>query len=476
MAFGFFRKTETADIIFMGGKIYTQNTDMPWTEAVACKNGLILALGDYGDIKELEGKNTEIVDLEGGFMLPGLIETSGHPVLDTFKNSCLFLKKGTLDETLAQISEYAATQADAEIIFAYGYEESIFDSLEQDKARGALDEICQEKPIVALGKSGLHCWLNTLATETVKAAAAEDEITTISLAYLLHVLEPLNSDIVPKEFTDCMLRYCKKGFTSVFDCGAPEYFTSIYQSFMVHAYQENMVKNRFFGSLLVTRDINPAPMIRKLAQYRTHCVELNEHVNFSTLKLLVDRSPGAVSIPDSALRELCLLAADNGFDIHIDAIGREAVTEAVEALEATRSAGYKKSAFTVAHDGDVDTVALEHTSLGQDIKETPLTYERNDPWIGIERAATISEAWDLLTIDGAIQLGISDGFGTIEKGKHADFAIFDKDPFALESIAELKELQAVMTVIDGRVVYDAADDDSDQWHLMLTPQDLEFEE
>lgn len=476
MAFGFFKKTETADIIFMGGKIYTQNTDMPWTEAVACKNGLILALGDYDDIKELEGKHTEIVDLEGGFMLPGLIETSGHPVLDTFKNSCLFLRRGTFDETLVQISEYAAAQIDSEILFAYGYDEAIFESVEQDKARGALDEICQEKPIVVLGKSGLHCWLNTLATETVKAAAAEDEITTISLAYLLHVLEPLNSELIPKEYTDRMLRYCKKGFTSVFDCGAPEYFTSIYQNFMVHAYQENMVKTRFFGSLLITRDINPAPMIRKLAQYRTHCVELNEHVNFTTLKLLVDRAPGAVSITNSALRELCLLAADNGFDIHIDAIGRDAVTEAVEALEATRSAGYKKSALTVAHDGDVDLAALEHTSLGQDIKETPLTYERDAAWIGIERAEAITEALDLLTVDGAMQLGISDGFGSIEKGKHADFAIFDKDPYALGSIAELKELQAVMTVIDGKVVYDAADDDSDQWHRMLVPQDLEFDE
>ncbi|WP_419821933.1 amidohydrolase family protein [Anoxybacterium hadale] len=476
MAFGFFRKTETADIIFMGGKIYTQNTDMPWTEAVACKNGLILALGDYEDIKELEGKHTKIVDLAGGFMLPGLIETSGHPVLDTFKNSCLFLKKGTFDETLSQISEYAGAQTDSEIIFAYGYEESIFESLEQDKASEALDEICQEKPVVVLGKSGLHCWLNTLATETVKAAAAEDEITTISLAYLLHVLEPFHSDIIPKEFTDGMLRYCKKGFTSVFDCGAPEYFTSIYQGFMVHAYQENMVKNRFFGSLLVTRDINPAPMIRKLSQYRTHCVELNEHVNFSTLKLLVDRTPGAVSITDSALREFCLLAADNGFDIHIDAIGGQAVAEAVEALQASRSAGYKKSAFTVAHDKDADNAALEHTSLGTDIKETPRTYEREGAWIGIQRAATITEALDLLTVDGAIQLGIIDSFGTIEKGKHADFAVFDKDPFGLGSIEALKELQAVMTVIDGKVVYDAAEDNSNQWHLMLTPQDFEFDE
>lgn len=476
MAFGFFRKTETADIIFMGGKIYIQNTDMPFAEAVACKDGLILAVGDYEDLRELEGKHTEIVDLEGGYMLPGFMDTCGHPVLNAFRNSCLYLEDGTLEETLAQISEYASEQADSEIIFAYGYDEKIFDTSDQDKARGALDEICLEKPIVVLGKSGLHCWLNTFATDTVKAAAAEDEITAITLAYLLHILEPLNPDQIPEAFTETMIQYCKKGFTSVFDCGAPEYFTSAYQSFMVHAYQENMVKNRFFGSLFISRDVNPAPMIRKLAQYRTHCVELNGLVNFTTLKLLVDRTPGAVSVTDNSLRELCLQAADNGFDIHIDAIGKEAVTEAVEALEATRSAGYKKTALTVACEGELDSEALEHTSFGQDIKKSPLTYERYEAWTGIERAETVSEALDLLTVDAAIQLGISGELGTIEKGKQADFAIFDKDPFEMKSLAELKTLQAVMTVINGNVVFDAQEEDTSKWHEMLAPHSFALEE
>lgn len=476
MAFGFFKKTETADIIFMGGKIYTQNTDMPFTEAVACKDGLILAVGDYEDLRELEGKHTEIVDLEGGYMLPGFIDTCGHPVLNTFRNSCFFLKDGTLEETLAQLSEYSLERPDSEIIFAYGYDETIFDSLEQDKTRGALDEICSDKPIVVLGKSGLHCWLNTFATDTVKAAAAEDEITAITLAYLLHVLEPLNPDHIPEAFTESMIQYCKRGFTAVFDCGAPEYFASAYQGFMVHAFQENMVKNRFFGSLLISRDVNPAPMIRKLAQYRTHCVELDGLVNFSTLKLLVDRTPGAVSVTDSSLRELCLQAADNGFDIHIDAIGKDAVTEAVEALEATRAAGYKKTALTVAYEGEVDSEALEHTSFGQDIKESPLTYERYEAWNCIERAETVSEALDLLTVDAAIQLGISGAFGTIEKGKRADFVIFDKDPFETGSLAELKTLQAVMTIINGNVVFDAQEEDTSQWHEMLAPDVFELEE
>jgi predicted amidohydrolase YtcJ len=125
MAFGFFKKNETADTIFMGGKIFTQNSDLPWVEAVACKDGLVLAVGDYEDLVEFEGKNTDIVGLEGGFMLPGYIDTCGHPVMKAFQDSCLFLTDGGLEDIIAQISDYTGKREDAEVIFAYGYDEDI---------------------------------------------------------------------------------------------------------------------------------------------------------------------------------------------------------------------------------------------------------------------------------------------------------------------------------------------------------------
>ena len=123
MAFGFFKKNEVADTIFMGGKIFTQNSDLPWAEAVACKDGLILAVGDYEDLTEFEGKNTEVVDLEGKVMLPGYIDTCGHPVYNAFQDSCLFLNEGSLEEILSQISDYASANEAADIIFTFGYDE-----------------------------------------------------------------------------------------------------------------------------------------------------------------------------------------------------------------------------------------------------------------------------------------------------------------------------------------------------------------
>jgi predicted amidohydrolase YtcJ len=139
----------------MGGRIFTQNSDFPWAEAVACRDGLVIAVGDYEDISEFEGKDTEIVDLEGGFMLPGYIDVCGHPVMRAFEDSCLFLNEGGLEDTVAQITEYAAANEDAGVIFAYGYNEDLLKGVDAEQARGLLDQACATTCSRA-GKSGLH--------------------------------------------------------------------------------------------------------------------------------------------------------------------------------------------------------------------------------------------------------------------------------------------------------------------------------
>jgi imidazolonepropionase-like amidohydrolase len=60
---------------------------------------------------------------------------------------------------------------------------------------------------------------------------------------------------------------------------------------------------------------------------------------------------------------------------------------------------------------------------------------------------TYEEALTTITINPAWILGVEDEVGTIEEGKRADLAVFDGDPLSVYS-------RAVMTIIDGRVVYE----------------------
>ena len=72
-------KQETADVIYKNGKIYTVNKDQPWAEAVAIKDGKFIKVGNNAEVESLAGKNTEVVDLKGQFVMPGIVDMHAHP-------------------------------------------------------------------------------------------------------------------------------------------------------------------------------------------------------------------------------------------------------------------------------------------------------------------------------------------------------------------------------------------------------------
>lgn len=67
----------------------------------------------------------------------------------------------------------------------------------------------------------------------------------------------------------------------------------------------------------------------------------------------------------------------------------------------------------------------------------------------------------MITINPAIQLGIGDMTGSIEVGKHADFAIWSHHPLSMYAIAE-------MTFVDGIKRFDR-DSDPDDMRLRVSP-------
>jgi predicted amidohydrolase YtcJ len=69
----------TADTIYYGGDIVTVNDSQPSAEAIAIKDGKILALGTRAEIeKSNKGANTHLVDLAGKTLLPGFLDPHSH--------------------------------------------------------------------------------------------------------------------------------------------------------------------------------------------------------------------------------------------------------------------------------------------------------------------------------------------------------------------------------------------------------------
>lgn len=69
---------ETADMIYFGGDIITIEDELPNAEAVAVKDGRILAVGKKDDVFKFKGNITEMFDLKGKTLMPGLIDNHLH--------------------------------------------------------------------------------------------------------------------------------------------------------------------------------------------------------------------------------------------------------------------------------------------------------------------------------------------------------------------------------------------------------------
>ena len=68
-----------ADVVYQNGYVYTVDAHDGVQHALAVRRGTIVYVGDDAGVKALIGKRTEIVDLHGRMMMPGLVDGHMHP-------------------------------------------------------------------------------------------------------------------------------------------------------------------------------------------------------------------------------------------------------------------------------------------------------------------------------------------------------------------------------------------------------------
>ena len=76
-----FAATGTADTIFHNGPIHPMSSPGAKAEAIAVASGRILAVGGAAEVMALRGSGTQLVDLKGRSLLPGLIDPHNHVTL-----------------------------------------------------------------------------------------------------------------------------------------------------------------------------------------------------------------------------------------------------------------------------------------------------------------------------------------------------------------------------------------------------------
>src|ERR1700676_35874 len=101
--------SQNADTILLNGKILTVDNQFPTREALAIREGKIVALGTSAEMKKLAGPKSRAIDLQGRTVIPGLIDNHMHAIraAQTFSTEVNWIGASSLAEALGRIHDAA---------------------------------------------------------------------------------------------------------------------------------------------------------------------------------------------------------------------------------------------------------------------------------------------------------------------------------------------------------------------------------
>lgn len=163
-----------ADRIWHGGPILTLNDVAVRAEAVAEKDGRILAVGDAADILALRGEGTTLIDLGGRTLLPGFVDSHGHVVmggLQALSANLLAPPDGGVTGIAgmqAALRDWMAANEQAvsavNLILGFGYDPAQM-AEKRHPTREDLDAVSTEIPVYVVHQSGHFGAANSVALD-----------------------------------------------------------------------------------------------------------------------------------------------------------------------------------------------------------------------------------------------------------------------------------------------------------------------
>jgi predicted amidohydrolase YtcJ len=138
-------RAQDADTVLLNGKIITLDSTAPLAEALAVRDGRIIAVGRSADIRALAGSGTRAVDLAGRTVIPGLIDSHMHAIRAAlfYATEVNWIGTRSIPEAMARIKAAAQRAKPGQwIIVAGGWTEQQF----QEKRRPTQAELLAAAP------------------------------------------------------------------------------------------------------------------------------------------------------------------------------------------------------------------------------------------------------------------------------------------------------------------------------------------
>lgn len=536
-----------ADLIIFG-KVFTAEENCLYAEGFAVKDGKIFAVGSKEDLLKLRTPDTEVREYENGIIVPGFTEGHAHISSTVELTTGPFLGVDSIEKCQEILKEYAEAHPEDTSIVGGGFDPGLFGP--EGPTADIIDAVVSDRPVIISDEGHHSVWVNTKALETAGITRDTPDPPQGSISHYpdgtpsgflqemaIDLITPALKEITKEDYMDAILYYQKVGMSNgIVTAFEPMLSHSQDEPVRFDAYDELEKQGKLKITYRVAPTLNPADDTDKF--YKT-AVKLHERfkdrekLQVNTIKFFMDgvvdghtallREPyemapfdcGPVMFEQKDLNERMTKALENGFSIHVHAIGDAAIDEALNGFEAAQKAvpGVYRNAIThlqvcqpehperMKELGVVAVVnpywhykgmlyePLERPFLGKERAEHmyyvksfldagvpmcqasdfPVTVppdtmfclhmmvNRKCPYgpeeVYFEKEAIeVEDALKVMTIGGAYENFLEEKKGSIKPRKDADFVVLDQDVTVIPK-EEIYKTKVMETWIGGKMCY-----------------------
>jgi predicted amidohydrolase YtcJ len=540
------------DFVFLNGVVLTVDEDFSTAEAVAVTGNVISAVGTTEDISELAGANTEVIDLGGKTMTPGLIDNHNHLIYNAAiwpnntRLSDARTRKQALEILAAKAEEIGPGDGSEHIIFGFGgWKPLQFSDDTSNFTRAELDAAMPNNPAVVGGWGGAT--LNSKAMEfagiTTDMPDPEPNIGKIwrdengeptgyfsGSIFIKWELRPLFPEVTAETVVTGLKAeiddYLALGVTTSMTYNGPEFPEPLLYHVRDHFADTPDQKMRIYYPPHFNNNVTAwtpdevAYVIEGLNTQKPftgsdmfQLTHFGEHVYLPI--------PGNGDVPEedwAIYKEIATAAAANGWQLSEHAHRHSIMEREIEIYEEINEEyPITDLRWRVEHSTTISRDLIErmkalgmlvsiqsHIAISDpesraasrfraeafaqrdipplgDIRDSGITYGfgsdaqiagQDSPFFSIywlvtgkdttgqpyftRGTLTREEALIGYTRSNAYLIFKEDKLGTIEVGKLADLVVLDRDYLTVPG-DDLRDLKSVLTMVDGRIVYESAD-------------------
>lgn len=349
------------DRILVNGTVHTMDDARPRAEALALTGGHITAVGTTAEMTALKGPQTEVLDLKGATVIPGIKESHGHFLgMGQARRSLDLVGTRSWDEVVARVAAAAKTRPKGAWIVGHGWHEGKWEAQPSRLVRGfpphdALSAVSPDNPVYLQRADGHAGFANAQAmalmkiTKDSKAPTGGDiirdekgEATGVFIDKaqgLIRLPEPTRADVL--EMIRLATEEClRKGITFFDDAGVDLDTISLYQDLA----SKNQLGLRIYAMIRGLDNLKrfgpPQPGGRDSFVFvRSVKLQIDGALGSRGAKLLEPYldDPGNTGLwvtAPAVVREAALYGVANGFQVNVHAIGDAGNREVLDAFEA----------------------------------------------------------------------------------------------------------------------------------------------